>query len=238
MFFYNDIDVKDIHKIFNEADGEDGYQLGGNLTASEPTTNSLSANNTGTTTTNAQDTTSNTQTQNSTNNSESTGEDDQSNNQTDTEESTDNNNEEYQMNDDMSSEDGTDDSSGGDDSMGGMDDSGADDSSGDEEESDDELSKKYVLLNEYQELHNIVIKLNKNVEKYFETIPTEDERYDTSVYIVTQLSELDKKILFTIVNKFDKLPYQNLLKLFFYFQEQVDNVSRLIESLIRHKQMA
>ena len=100
-----------------------------------------------------------------------------------------------------------------------------------EEPSDeDENIKKMILIREYKEIHSSVSKLINNLEKIFDKEKCgEDEQL---MYVYYQLKSMEEKIVFTLTVQFSKMSYQDLLKLFFFFQTQLKNLIILIEKIL------
>lgn len=204
MIFLENID--DVASLFNEAEDdnqEESYQMDDSLTTDSSDTNKET-------------------------NTEPPNEENADDGGTNEEE--DNQEESYQM-DDSLTEDPSEGENGEEDTTEGE--NGEEDPSyddGSNGETNEETTKKFILLKEYEEMYSTTNKLINNIEKLFENSQYDDSDDDKFIYL--KLKELERKILFTIVNKFEGLDYQNLIKLYFLFQEQLSNITELFEKML------
>lgn len=124
--------------------------------------------------------------------------------------------------DDTSMEEGGDSAEG--DAGGGM---AADDGFSEE---DPELIKKFYLLDNYNELFETVQSLVENVQEYFDR--SAEYMYDDINFILTHLIALKKDIIFTVSVKFKDSDYQKLITILAYFQEELKQITGLLENVI------
>lgn len=130
---------------------------------------------------------------------------------------------------DGSGDDGTD---TGDDSA----DDGSADDSGDEadEDTDNENNlKKLVLLAQFKELSTLSNNLLVSVENLDKN---NDYHNDENMeYLQNKLDDLKSKLSFTLTHKFLTSDYKELLKLFYYFKFNLNDLANFAENLIKER---
>lgn len=90
--------------------------------------------------------------------------------------------------------------------------------------------KKLILLGQYRELTDVLKNIIDSMDSL--TIDIDIEKIEDCNYIETNLHALLDNINFTVRKRFIELPYQELLKYFYYFKSTLNNLVKLVENLI------
>jgi hypothetical protein len=101
----------------------------------------------------------------------------------------------------------------------------------DAEADEGERLRKLVLLNQYKEMSTVINGLSVslvNLERRAEFNNDEDLEY-----LQAKLDDLKSKISFTVQTKFLKSDYQELLKLFYFFKFNLNDLAEFAEKLIK-----
>jgi len=95
---------------------------------------------------------------------------------------------------------------------------------------DPDVSKKFMLLKDYNELSSTINKFISNIEITLEN--NKIDSIDDFIYIYNGFKELAEKINITIIDNFEKFDYKKLLTLFLLYQQQTENLSNLLEKTL------
>lgn len=109
-----------------------------------------------------------------------------------------------------------------------------DDGSGDLDDTKKEKYKKMVLLDDYKELYNISISLQKSCENLNDKTNIKNKRMYN--YLDNKITQLIDKISFTIRIMFMSEEYKKLLTLFYHYKIQINDIVKLFEFLIQSEE--
>jgi len=125
----------------------------------------------------------------------------------------------------------------GDDTMGGGNDMGDGNDIGDDMDSDvetdvdDSKLKKYILLNQFKEISTLINNFSLSIENLTKKAEyINDENID---YLQSKIEDLKQKMSFVITKKFLKADYKELLKIFYYFKFNLNDLTNFAENLIK-----